>query len=347
MAESQPSSKILVTGGAGFVGSAVVRQLLGETDVRVLNFDKLTYAASLSSLDTCKTDPRYEFVEADICDALAVREALGSFQPEAIVHSAAESHVDRSIAGPAEFIKTNLVGTFTLLDATLDYWKSLDARRQSSFRFLHVSTDEVYGSLGRDGLFTESTTYDPHSPYSASKAGSDHLTMAWHYTYGLPTLVTHCSNNYGPFQFPEKLVPLMILNALEEKPLPIYGTGDNIRDWLHVADHVRALRLALDRGRVGATYNIGGYNERTNLEIVGQICTILDELRPRRSGSYRDLIAFVEDRPGHDKRYAIDAQRITAELDWRPRHSFEEGLADTIRWYLENQWWWKPYRKSV
>lgn len=341
MSDRKLPSKIMVTGGAGFVGSATIRHALGAYDCEVLNFDKLTYAANLASLHEVSDSKRYRLIEADICDVGVVSKALREFQPDAIIHAAAESHVDRSIAGPAEFIQTNLVGTATLLEATREYWSSLDEEQMARFRFLHVSTDEVYGSLGDDGLFREDTPYSPRSPYSASKAGSDHLTMAWHHTYGLPTLITHCSNNYGPFQFPEKIVPLVILNALDEKSLPIYGTGENVRDWLHIEDHVRALFTVLVSGSVGETYNIGGDNERTNLEVVRSICDILDRFQPRQKGSYHDLLTFVEDRPGHDKRYAIDATKIKSELDWCPQRSFDEALVETVQWYIENRRAWQ------
>ena len=337
----QISPKILVTGGAGFIGSAMIRQLLQETDSRVLNLDKLTYAACLPGLEEFRKQPNYEFIEADICDGQTVSAAMGKFQPDAVIHAAAESHVDRSISGPAEFITTNLVGTYSLLEATRAYWERLPTDRQGSFRFVQVSTDEVYGTLGDKGQFTERTSYDPRNPYSASKAGSDHLAMAWFHTFGLPTIKTHSCNNFGPYQFPEKLIPVVIYKALQEEKLTIYGTGDNVRDWLHVDDHVRALRLVLEQGRVGETYNIGGNHEKTNLELVCQVCDVLDHLRPRLYGSYRDLIAFVEDRPGHDKRYAIDAQKISGELGWKPLIPFEEGLAQTVQWYLESDWCFK------
>ncbi|MEM8947289.1 MAG: dTDP-glucose 4,6-dehydratase [Planctomycetota bacterium] len=344
MAPPNHPSRIVVTGGAGFIGSAVVRHFLRATDAEVLNFDKLTYAASLSSLREFHDSPKYHFLEGDICEQSVLLSTLRDFRPEAIIHCAAESHVDRSIAGPADFVHTNLLGTYTLLQATREYWEDASESSRRAFRFVHVSTDEVYGSLGPEGLFSESTPYDPRSPYSASKAGSDHLVMAWHHTYGLPVLITHCSNNYGPFQFPEKLVPLVILNAIEEKMLPIYGTGDNIRDWLHVDDHVLALMRVLAAGHVGQRYNIGGSNERTNLQVVGAICDILDRRKRRTEGSYHDLITFVVDRPGHDLRYAIDATKIREELGWRPTKSFETGLEKTVDWYLQNGWWWRPYR---
>lgn len=339
--------RIIVTGGAGFIGSAVVRQLIARTDHEVLNLDKLTYAGNLSSLKTVEGCSRYQFVHADICDASRVAGVMQDFRPDAVMHLAAESHVDRSIDGPAAFLETNVVGTFNLLTAAQAHWESLPASGRARFRFLHISTDEVYGSLPKTGLFTESTPYDPRSPYSASKAASDHFVQAWGHTYGLPVLLTNCSNNYGPYHFPEKLIPLVILNALDGKPLPIYGKGDNIRDWLYVDDHATALRLVLEKGSPGEKYNIGGNNERTNLQVVEAICGILDELRPRASGApYRDLITFVEDRPGHDRRYAIDASKIRRELGWTPEHTFETGIRDTVQWHLENDWWWRPIRKG-
>ena len=337
---------IMITGGAGFIGSALVRHLVGQGVHSVLNIDKLTYAGNLDSLRAVAGRPGYRFLQADICDRPAIDAAFASFQPEAVMHLAAESHVDRSIDGPAAFIQTNVVGTYTLLEAARAYWNALPPERRTAFRFLHISTDEVYGSLGPTGLFTEETPYDPRSPYSASKAASDHLVRAWQHTYGLPTLVTNCSNNYGPFHFPEKLIPLVILNALEEKPLPVYGKGDNIRDWLHVEDHARALALVVTRGIPGRTYNVGGHNERTNLQVVERICDVLDELRPAATGSRRRLIAFVPDRPGHDQRYAIDATRLRTELAWTPQHDFDSGIRQTIQWYLDNEWWWRPIREG-
>jgi dTDP-glucose 4,6-dehydratase len=335
--------KVIVTGGAGFIGSALIRLLLTETDARVVNVDKLTYAGNLDSLAAVADSPRYRFVKADICEGAAMIDLFAAEQPDAVTHLAAESHVDRSIDGPAGFIDTNIVGTYTLLEAARRYWSGLPAARRAFFRFQHVSTDEVYGSLGPEGLFSETTPYAPNSPYSASKAASDHLVRAWHHTYGLPVLITNCSNNYGPYQFPEKLVPLMILNALEAKPLPVYGNGENVRDWLYVEDHAHALWAVLTKGRVGETYNIGGNAEQRNIDVVGLICDMLDELvpgeRPRR-----DLIAFVADRPGHDARYAMDASKIAGELGWRPRESFESGLRKTVAWYLENRWWWEKIR---
>jgi dTDP-glucose 4,6-dehydratase len=334
--------RILVTGGAGFIGSALVRHLIDDTDHEVLNFDKLTYAGTLSTVARVADSPRYRFVQADVCDAEAVGRALGEFRPDVVAHLAAESHVDRSIDGPDAFIRTNLVGTYTMLAATLVYWRGLDADAAARFRFHHISTDEVYGSLGETGLFTEETPYDPRSPYSASKAGADHLVSAWGHTYGLPVLITNCSNNYGPYHFPEKLIPLMIVTALAGEPLPVYGQGANVRDWLHVEDHVRALRLVFERGVPGRTYNVGGDSERRNLEVVEAVCAVLDRLRPRADGRlYAEQIAFVADRPGHDLRYAIDARRIRDELGWSPRESFESGLEKTVRWYLDNEEWWR------
>ncbi len=339
--------KILVTGGAGFIGGALVRHLIADTDVSVVNLDKLTYAANLSSLNAVANNPRYVFEQADICDRPAVERILQAHRPDAIMHLAAESHVDRSIDGAAAFITTNVVGTFTLLEAARDYWRSLPEEQAAAFRFHHISTDEVYGSLPPVGLFREDTSYDPRSPYSASKAASDHLVSAWHHTYGLPIVMTNCSNNYGPYHFPEKLIPLIILNALEGKRLPIYGRGDNIRDWLHVEDHVEALFQVVQRGRVGESYNIGGNNERTNLEIVHAICDLLDELVPASAHRpHRNLIEFVADRPGHDRRYAIDASKIKRELGWTPRHTVESGLRQTVQWYLDNQDWWEPIRRG-
>ena len=332
--------KILVTGGAGFIGSAVVRQYIRETDHEVVNVDKLTYAGNLESLAEAGSSPRHHFEQVDICDAAEVRRVFETHQPDAVMHLAAESHVDRSIDGPGEFIQTNVVGTFTLLHAARGYWSGLSDEAKQKFRFHHVSTDEVYGSLGATGYFTEETSYDPRSPYSASKAASDHLARAWHETYGMPTVVTNCSNNYGPYHFPEKLIPLVILNAKAGKPLPVYGKGDNIRDWLYVDDHARALRLVLATGKVGETYNIGGHNERTNLEVVKGICGLLDELLPDSPHvPHANLIKFVADRPGHDQRYAIDAGKIERELGWTPAETFETGLKRTVAWYLANDEW--------
>ena len=332
--------RILVTGGAGFIGSALIRHLLDDTEHEVLNLDKLTYAGNLESLQRVADNPRYSFLQADIGDQPLVAEALQRFQPDAIMHLAAESHVDRSIDGPAAFIQTNIVGTYALLEATRAYWSQLDEPRRQAFRFHHISTDEVYGDLhGVDDLFTETTSYAPSSPYSASKAASDHLVRAWLRTYGLPTLLTNCSNNYGPYHFPEKLIPLVILNALDGKPLPIYGSGLQIRDWLFVEDHARALLQVVTRGAVGETYNIGGHNEQKNIDVVHAICDLLDELRPRASGSYREQITFVADRPGHDQRYAIDASKIERELGWKPAETFDSGLRKTVSWYLDNLEW--------
>ena len=333
--------RILATGGAGFIGSALVRGLISSTNHHVLVYDKLTYAGSLTSLDPVSGSPRFRFLQADICDGAAVRAAFRTFDPDIVVHLAAESHVDRSIDGPGEFIQTNIVGTFVLLQAALEHFRRLPADRAATFRFHHVSTDEVYGSLGPEGLFTEDTAYDPRSPYSASKAASDHLVSAWGHTYGLPVLLTNCSNNYGPYHFPEKLIPLVIIKALAGDPLPVYGKGDQIRDWLHVEDHARALQRVFETGVPGRTYNIGGLNERTNLSVVQAICSCLDRLRPRATGPYADLITFVADRPGHDQRYAIDATRIRDELGWTPQETFETGLEKTVRWYLDNETWWR------
>jgi dTDP-glucose 4,6-dehydratase len=331
-------NKILVTGGAGFIGSALIRQLIAETSATVINVDKLTYAGNLQSLAMVADSPRYFFERVDICDAAEIRRLFRQHQPDAVMHLAAESHVDRSISGPAAFIETNIVGTYTLLEAAREYWSGLEAAKKSAFRFHHVSTDEVYGSLDETGFFSEQTAYRPNSPYSASKASSDHLVRAWHHTYGLPVITTNCSNNYGPYHFPEKLIPLMIQNALNGRPLPVYGKGDNIRDWLYVDDHARALRLALEKGTVGETYNIGGWNEKTNLEVVHAVCAILDELRPIGAPHGR-LITYVQDRPGHDRRYAIDASKIARELGWKPQETFETGLLKTVVWYLENTAW--------
>ena len=405
--------KVMVTGGAGFIGSAVCRYLVKEKGVQVLNVDKLTYAGNTESLKEIAASPLYQFAQVDICDHEGITQLFDEFQPDAVMHLAAESHVDRSIDGPSAFIETNIVGTYTMLDCALAYWRSLqkseirgqmsdekslisdlrpltsenlisDLRSPTSgnlppkaeaFRFHHISTDEVYGSLGETGLFEEETPYDPRSPYSASKASSDHLVMAWYHTYGLPVVVTNCSNNYGPYHFPEKLIPLVILNALDQKPLPIYGKGDQIRDWLYVEDHARALVTAVETGTPGETYNVGGRNERTNLEVVETICTILDELRPLASqksdvrgqmsdenglisdlrspisaqklSSYKELITFVEDRPGHDMRYAIDATKLETELGWKAQENFDSGIRRTIQWYLDNEWWWEPIREKT
>ncbi|MGY8810608.1 MAG: dTDP-glucose 4,6-dehydratase [Pseudomonadales bacterium] len=339
------SSRILVTGGAGFIGSAVIRHLIQKTSSFVGNIDKLTYAGNLDSLTSIASSPQYELFETDICDADALNKVLDTFRPDAVMHLAAESHVDRSIDGPAEFIQTNIVGTYTLLESVRQYWGRLDPQVKAAFRFHHISTDEVYGDLeGTDDLFTETTSYAPSSPYSASKASSDHLVRAWHRTFGLPTIVTNCSNNYGPYHFPEKLIPHVILNALAGKPLPIYGDGSQIRDWLYVEDHARALVEVLTRGEVGETYNIGGHNEKRNIEVVQSICELLEELAPDKPAGvsrYSDLITFVKDRPGHDTRYAIDASKIQNDLGWEPSETFESGLRKTVEWYLDNRQWWE------
>lgn len=341
--------KILVTGGAGFIGSAVVRHIIENTQDSVVNVDKLTYAGNLESLSEVADNVRYAFEKVDICDLTELERVFSLHQPDAVMHLAAESHVDRSITGPADFIQTNIVGTYTLLEAARYYWMQLDVERKSAFRFHHISTDEVYGDLPHPDevavnsellLFTETTPYAPSSPYSASKASSDHLVRAWLRTYGLPTVVTNCSNNYGPYHFPEKLIPLVILNALEGKPLPIYGKGDQIRDWLYVEDHARALYKVVTEGKIGETYNIGGHNEKRNLEVVKTICSILDSLVPKNT-PYADQITYVTDRPGHDRRYAIDASKMSAELDWQPQETFETGLRKTVKWYLANQEWCK------
>lgn len=338
--------KILITGGAGFIGSAVVRHIIQNTSDSVVNLDKLTYAGNLESLASVSNSQRYQFEQVDICDKVEVERVLNQHQPDAVMHLAAESHVDRSIDGPAEFIQTNIVGTYTLLEAVRHYWQGMESSRRESFRFHHISTDEVYGELphpnedkkAAEHLFTENTAYAPSSPYSASKASSDHLVRAWMRTYGLPVLVTNCSNNYGPYHFPEKLIPLVILNALDGKPLPVYGKGDQIRDWLYVEDHARALYKVVTEGEPGETYNIGGHNEKQNIEVVQTICDLLQELRPTNK-SYRGLISFVQDRPGHDRRYAIDASKIQKQLGWVPEETFETGLRKTIQWYLDNLDW--------
>ena len=340
--------RIIVTGAAGFIGSALVRHLVRDADVTaVLALDKLTYAGNLESLKEVSDSPRYSFLKADICDQDAMDKAFADFRPDTVFHLAAESHVDRSIDGPGEFIRTNVVGTATLLQAALGYWRTLDDASRREFRFQHISTDEVYGSLGDTGFFTEKTPYAPHSPYSASKASSDHLVRAWHDTYGLPTLITNCSNNYGPYHFPEKLIPLIILNCLDGKPLPVYGKGANVRDWLYVDDHVAALCLVNEKGIPGQTYNVGGHNERTNLEVVQTVCRVLDELRPREDGSkYESLITYVADRPGHDMRYAIDPAKLMGELGWKPSRTFDTGIRETVQWYLDNEWWWGPIHEK-
>lgn len=338
--------RVLITGGAGFIGSAVARRFIETTDDHICILDKLTYAGNLDSLEPIAGNPRYSFVRADIGDRRAVASVFSRFSPDVVMHLAAESHVDRSIDGPAAFIETNVVGTFALLEAALEYWRGLGASRAESFRFMHISTDEVFGTLGSAGLFREDTPYAPNSPYSASKASSDHLVRAWRETYGLPTIVTNCSNNYGPYHFPEKLIPLMILNALGGKPLPVYGRGENIRDWLYVEDHAAALMLVARHGEIGQSYNVGGRNEMRNIDVVTGICDILDEIEPRRSGSYQDLITFVADRPGHDLRYAIDCSKIERELGWRPQETFDTGLRKTVRWYLENPAWWGAIRSG-
>ena len=341
--------KILVTGGCGFIGSNFVHQQINNTDNTILNFDKLTYAGNPDNLASIEQNPRYSFVQGDICDTALVSETISQFQPDAIVHFAAESHVDRSIDGPMDFVNTNIIGTATLLNVAREY---LEVRSQKSdsdeFKFLHVSTDEVYGSLGDEGFFTESTAYDPSSPYSASKAGSDHLVRAWHRTYGFPALITNCSNNYGPYQFPEKLIPLMIANCVDEKPLPVYGEGLNVRDWLFVEDHCDAIYEVLQHGAIGETYNIGGHNEIRNINIVNTICSILDELKPRSNGqTYSELITYVTDRPGHDFRYAIDASKIKNDLGWTPKETFETGIRKTIQWYLDHEDWWRKIQDGT
>ena len=336
--------RVLVTGGAGFIGSALVRYLVSEVGADVLNIDKLTYAGNLASLKAIENAPNYRFLKADICDRSAVSSAFEEFRPDYVMHLAAESHVDRSITGAADFIETNINGTFSMLEAARQYWQGLPADEKAAFRMLHVSTDEVYGSLGEDGLFAETTPYDPSSPYSASKAASDHLATAWERTYGLPVIISNCSNNYGPFHFPEKLIPLIILNALERKPLPVYGSGSNIRDWLYVDDHARALWLIVQRGRLGEKYNVGGRNERRNIDVVRRICEVLDRISPANRPRH-ELINFVTDRPGHDARYAIDASKLETELGWRARENFDTGIEKTVQWYLDNEWWWQPMRQ--
>ena len=341
------SKRYLVTGGAGFIGSAFVRHAIAATDHRVLVVDKLTYAGNLDSLAPVKDHPRFQFVRADIADAAAMKAALADFQPHVVLHLAAESHVDRSIDGPAAFVQTNIVGTFVLLQQALGYWRAFPKANADGFRFHHVSTDEVFGSLDAQGLFGEDSPYRPNSPYSASKAASDHLVRAWHHTYGLPVLISNCSNNFGPYHFPEKLIPLTILNALEGKPLPVYGKGENVRDWLYVEDHARALLLIAERGRVGESYNVGANCERSNIAVVRAICALMDELAPDAVGSRERLITFVADRPGHDLRYAIDARKLRAELGWTPHETFELGLRKTVEWYLTNRPWWERIRREV
>jgi dTDP-glucose 4,6-dehydratase len=339
--------RILITGGAGFIGSAVVRKLLAGSDAAVVTLDKLTYAGNLESLAGALDDPRHAFERVDICDAAEVRRVFEAHRPGAVLHLAAESHVDRSIDGPADFVRTNVLGTFTLLEEARRHWTGLPEAERAEFRFLHVSTDEVFGSLGESGHFDEETPYAPNSPYSASKAGSDHLVRAWHHTYGMPVLTTNCSNNYGPYQFPEKLIPLMILNALEGRPLPVYGRGENVRDWLYVDDHADALLAVLQRGRPGETYCIGGHNEQRNIDVVRMLCALLDELAPAPGiGPREALIRHVTDRPGHDQRYAIDASKIERELGWTPKESFATGLRKTVAWYLENRTWWERVRSG-
>jgi dTDP-glucose 4,6-dehydratase len=338
--------RVIVTGGAGFIGSAVCRQFVLERGWTVLNFDKLTYAANLRSLDCVADDPRYRFVHADVCDGAAVEGAFADFAPDAVLHLAAETHVDRSIDASAEFVRSNVLGTQVLLEAARRHWSALPRDDRTRFRFVHVSTDEVYGSLGETGCFVETSPYDPRSPYAASKAASDHFARAWHETYGLPVVISNCSNNYGPYHFPEKLIPLTILNAIEGKRLPVYGDGGNVRDWLYVDDHVNALALVLTKGRPGEKYNVGGRSERTNLRVVETICDIVDEFLPAAT-SRRDLITFVEDRPGHDRRYAIECGKIERELGWSCAESFESGLRKTVRWYMSERAWWKPLRDKV
>ena len=338
-------TRVIVTGGAGFIGSALVRHLVLDKGYDVLTIDALTYAGNMASLKAVEGKANHRFLKADIRDAAAMAQAVNSFKPDRIMHLAAESHVDRSITGAAEFITTNVVGTFTLLEAARAFWNGLEGAAKAAFRFLHVSTDEVYGSLGAEGLFEEVTPYDPSSPYSASKAASDHLAKAWHRTYGMPVVVSNCSNNYGPYHFPEKLIPLTILNALAGKELPVYGKGENIRDWLYVEDHARALDLIVEKGRAGETYNVGGRNERQNIEVVRRICQVLDRLRPAAEPR-EGLIRFVTDRPGHDARYAIDATKLETELGWKAQEDFDSGIEKTVQWYLDNDWWWGPLREG-
>jgi dTDP-glucose 4,6-dehydratase len=339
---------VVVTGGAGFIGSALVRHLIGHSSYRVVNIDALTYAGNLASLTSVEGSNRYRFDHADICDTAAMRRIIGEARPAAVVHLAAESHVDRSIEGPGQFVQTNVVGTVSMLSAATDYWRTLEGDERAAFRFHHVSTDEVFGALGDEGFFDEATAYDPRSPYSASKAASDHFVRAWTHTYGLPVVLTNCSNNYGPYHFPEKLIPLVIIKAVSGEPLPVYGTGSNVRDWLYVEDHVRALQAVFERGAVGESYMIGGRSERTNLQVVHHICDILDAVQPRSDGrSYREQITYVADRPGHDFRYAIDASKLQRELGWQPQESFESGMRKTVDWYLANREWWEAIRSGA
>jgi len=340
--------KILVTGGCGFIGSNFIIQQINKTNNLILNLDKLTYAGNPDNLSSINGNKNYEFIQGDICDSILVSRTISQFKPDVIVHFAAESHVDRSIDGPMAFVETNVIGTATLLGASLAYWQNKSINTKDKFRFLHVSTDEVFGSLGSDGFFTETTCYDPSSPYSASKAGADHLVRAWQRTYGFPALITNCSNNYGPYQFPEKLIPLMIANCIDEKPLPVYGEGLNVRDWLYVEDHCDAIYTVIQNGGVGETYNIGGKNEIRNIDIVNIICSVLDKLKPRlNNNSYSDLISFVTDRPGHDFRYAIDASKIINSLGWSPKETFETGIQRTVQWYLNNEDWWRRIQDGM
>lgn len=339
----EEARKIIVTGGAGFIGSAVIRYLINEIGCFVLNLDKLTYAGNLNSLKNETINPKYTFKKSDICDTQSLTSIICEYRPNIIMHLAAESHVDRSIDGPSEFIQTNIIGTYNLLEASRSYWSKLYDKHKEEFRFHHISTDEVFGSLGMQGAFTENTRYDPRSPYSASKASADHLVRAWHETFGLPVVLSNCSNNYGPYHFPEKLIPLMIIKALKGEPMPVYGSGNNVRDWLYVDDHARALYTIASRGRAGESYNVGGNSEVSNIQVVERICAILNELSPRKDGKrYEEQITFVSDRPGHDFRYAIDATKIKSELDWVPLETFETGLRKTVEWYLDNQKWWQP-----